>query len=55
MKDGKLPEKKTCDTPVDTIAKIADDLGVMATPTIYLQNGQQASPQELVEAIKQKH
>jgi len=56
MTEGKLPDKKTCTNPLDATLQLADDLGVMATPTIYLESGYQAaSPQELVEAIKQKH
>ncbi len=55
MLEGKLPEKKTCDTPVDRIAKLADELGVGGTPTIYLENGNATNaPQELVDAIRQK-
>lgn len=55
MLEDKLPEKKTCDTPVDRVAKLANDLGVGGTPTIYLENGYVAgSPQELVDAIRQK-
>lgn len=56
MTEGKPAEKTTCENPVDANIKLAQDLGVMATPTIYLESGQQAaSPEELVEAIKQKH
>jgi thiol:disulfide interchange protein DsbC len=56
MTDGKLPEKTTCENPVKAIAQLASDLDVMATPTIYLETGNKtSSPQELVDAIKQKN
>ena len=55
MTEGKLPEKTTCENPVDATIKLGRELDVMATPTIYLGNGYQTtSPQELVDAINQK-
>lgn len=51
--EGKLPEKLTCETPINATMKLASDLNVVATPTIYLETGFQSSPQELVAAIKQ--
>ncbi len=55
MLEGKLPEKKSCDTPVDRITKLADELNVGGTPTIYLESGHATNaPEELVAAIKQK-
>jgi thiol:disulfide interchange protein DsbC len=55
MVDGKLPEKKSCDTPIDSIAKLGGELGVAGTPTIYLEDGTlSSSPQELINAITAK-
>ena len=49
------PVKSTCDNPIESNEKLADDLGVAGTPTIYLNNGTQTqNPQELVAAIKEK-
>jgi len=53
MLDGKVPEKKTCDNPIDANIKLANELGVYGTPTIYLNDGTQTSdPQQLVDAIR---
>jgi thiol:disulfide interchange protein DsbC len=55
MTQGALPEKKSCDNPVDQVIKLADEIGVHATPTIFLQSGRRAdTPQELVNAIRGK-
>jgi len=55
MTEGKLPEKATCENPVDATVTLSRELGVMGTPTIYLANGYMAAnPQELVDAIKKK-
>lgn len=55
MTEGKLPEKASCENPVDATMKLATKLDIMGTPAIYLENGRQTSaPQELVEAIRQK-
>lgn len=55
MKSGKLPEKASCENPINANKKLGESLGVNATPTIYLNNGKQASsPEELVAALKQK-
>jgi thiol:disulfide interchange protein DsbC len=49
------PVKSTCDNPIESNEKLAEDLGVAGTPTIYLNNGMQTqNPQELVAAIKEK-
>lgn len=53
MVKGNAPEKATCKNPIAENEKLADELGVAGTPTIYLNNGKQTqSPQELVQAIK---
>ena len=53
MLDGKVPEKKTCDNPIDANLKLGNELGVYGTPTIYLNDGTQTSdPQQLVDAIR---
>lgn len=53
MVKGDAPEKATCSNPLAANEKLANDLGVAGTPTIYLNNGKQTqSPQELVKAIK---
>lgn len=55
MINGKMPEKTTCETPLEQNKKLADQLGVSGTPTIYLSDGTQTnSPQELVTAINKK-
>lgn len=49
------PVKSTCDNPIESNEKLAEDLGVAGTPTIYLNNGTQTqNPQELVAAIQEK-
>ena len=55
MVKGTVPVKNTCDNPIESNEKLAEDLGVAGTPTIYLNNGTQTqNPQELVAAIKEK-
>jgi thiol:disulfide interchange protein DsbC len=55
MVKGNAPVKNTCANPIESNEKLADDLGVAGTPTIYLNNGTQTqNPQELVAAIKEK-
>lgn len=54
MVKGTSPEKATCGNPLAANEKLADELGVAGTPTIYLNNGKQTqSPQELVTAMKE--
>jgi thiol:disulfide interchange protein DsbC len=53
MVKGTSPEKANCDNPLTANEKLADEIGVSGTPSIYLKNGHQTqSPQELVAAIK---
>jgi thiol:disulfide interchange protein DsbC len=53
MLNGIAPEKANCVNPLSAIEKLADVLGVLGTPTIYLNDGQQTqSIEELVIAIK---
>ncbi len=53
MLKGTLPEKANCENPLSSNSKLAEDLGVTGTPTIYLMDGQKAQdPQELMTAIK---
>jgi thiol:disulfide interchange protein DsbC len=55
MVKGTAPVKNTCDNPIESNAKLANDLGVAGTPTIYLNNGNQTqNPQELLAAMKEK-
>jgi len=55
MVKGTTPVKNTCDNPIESNEKLADELGVTGTPTIYLNNGSQTqNPQELLAAIKEK-
>jgi thiol:disulfide interchange protein DsbC len=56
MVKGIEPAKASCDNPISANEKLADELGVAGTPTIYLNNGKQTqAPQELVAAIKEKN
>jgi len=49
---GTTPEKVNCDNPLNENEKLAEEIGISGTPTIYLNNGQQTQNlQELVEAI----
>lgn len=53
MVKGTSPEKANCDNPLTANEKLADEIGVSGTPSIYLKNGHQTqNPQELVAAIK---
>lgn len=53
MVKGTAPAKATCNNPIASNEKLADELGVAGTPTIYLNDGKQTQkPQELVAAIK---
>jgi thiol:disulfide interchange protein DsbC len=55
MLKGTAPEKSNCDNPLTANEKLADEIGVRGTPTIYLNNGQQTQDLlELVAAIKAK-
>ncbi len=46
------PEKATCKNPLESNEKLADEIGVLGTPTICLQNGEMTqNPQELIAAI----
>jgi thiol:disulfide interchange protein DsbC len=55
MVKGDTPEKATCANPLADNEKLADELGVAGTPTIYLNDGKQTqSPQELVKAIRKE-
>jgi thiol:disulfide interchange protein DsbC len=55
MVKGTAPTQAKCENPMMANEKLADDLGVVGTPTIYLADGKQTqSPQELVAAIKEK-
>ena len=55
MVKGTAPVKNTCDNPIESNEKLANDLGVAGTPTIYLNNGNQTqNPQELLAAMKEK-
>lgn len=52
MVGGTSPEKANCDNPIAAIEKLAEEMGVTGTPTIYLNNGQLTQkPQELLDAI----
>lgn len=54
MLKGIAPEKINCENPLALNEKLADEIGVSGTPTIYLSNGKQTqTPQELVAAIKE--
>jgi thiol:disulfide interchange protein DsbC len=55
MVKGIEPAKASCDNPIAANEKLADELGVAGTPTIYMNNGKQTqAPQELVAAMKEK-
>lgn len=56
MIKGTEPTKATCSNPLADNEKLANDLGVAGTPTIYLNDGKQTqSPQDLVADMKAKH
>jgi thiol:disulfide interchange protein DsbC len=47
-----LPNKTQCENPIESNMKLADELGVSGTPTIYLSDGTQTQdPKELFTAI----
>jgi thiol:disulfide interchange protein DsbC len=49
------PEKATCENPIAKIEKLANELGVSGTPTIYLNDGNfTQDPKELLSAITGK-
>lgn len=55
MKEGKLPEKKSCDTPIAANLQLGDTLNVAGTPTIYLSDGRLATTlDELFAALHTK-
>lgn len=55
MLTDKAPEKLTCNNPLKDNEKLADSLGVLGTPTIYLQDGSMTqSPQALIAAMNKK-
>lgn len=55
MKEGKLPEQKSCANPIADNRQLGDMLGVAGTPTIYLDNGKLAgTPDELFTVLKAK-
>jgi thiol:disulfide interchange protein DsbC len=55
MVKGTEPAKATCETPIKDNEKLAEEIGVAGTPTIYLNDGSQTlAPQELIAAIKGK-
>jgi thiol:disulfide interchange protein DsbC len=55
MIKGIAPEKASCENPLAANGKLAENLGISGTPTIYLNNGNQVqAPQELIAAIKGK-
>ncbi len=54
MINGTVPEKRSCDNPIESNKKLADDLGVSGTPTIYLNDGKRAqNPKDLIAAIEE--
>jgi thiol:disulfide interchange protein DsbC len=55
MVQESAPEQATCANPITNNEKLARQLGVNATPTIYLQDGSQTQdPRELARAITSK-
>lgn len=55
MIKGTEPVKATCENPLASNEKLADEFGIAGTPTIYLNDGKQTqNPQELVAAMKAK-
>lgn len=55
MVKGTALAKANCENPILANEKLADELGVAGTPTIYLNTGKQTqAPQELVAAMKDK-
>jgi len=54
MINQKLPGKFEGKTPIDDNLKLAEDLGLMGTPTIYLSDGTQTSQQGLLKVLGDK-
>lgn len=55
MVKGTEPEKTSCDNPIAKNEKLANELGVSGTPTIYLSDGSfTQDPKELLSAITGK-
>jgi len=55
MVKGTLPKSEKCDNPISANEALAENLGISATPTIYLNNGQRTYEiQDLMTAIKPK-
>jgi len=55
MVKGAEPEKATCENPITKNEKLANELGVTGTPTIYLNDGTfTQDPKELLGAITGK-
>jgi len=53
MIKGINPVKATCENPISQNVKLAEDIGVNGTPSIYLENGQQSKGlQDLINKIK---
>ena len=53
MVKGINPAKTTCENPVSQNIKLAEDLGVNGTPSIYLEDGHQAQNlKNLIDKIK---
>jgi thiol:disulfide interchange protein DsbC len=50
----KLPEKATCETPIDANRQLAEDLSVNGTPTIYFSDGTLATPEDLLQSLSVK-
>jgi thiol:disulfide interchange protein DsbC len=53
MVKGDNPTKLKCENPLIANLKLANELGIIGTPTIYLNNGEQSQNiQELFKEIK---
>lgn len=53
MRQGKLPESKSCDTPIEENLALGESLGINGTPTLFFEDGSRASgamPAEQIEA-----
>ena len=54
MVRGIAPPKATCDNPISINIRLAEEIGVNGTPSIYLKDGHQVNGlKDLVEKIKQ--
>lgn len=50
---GAAPEKANCENPLSANEKLAQEIGVFGTPTIFLNDGQQTQdPKNLLSTIK---